>query len=490
MDKTAEVIQIPVIESIIRNENAYLDFLNHLGNFTDIDDLEYVGAINDYMRYAINKDNNLRSEDFERVNYINLIYGKDIQYDFEEYLNHTEQMITFSALLNILNNEEILNKFLKFNDNKDYFENISLDAYLMELEQLRAYCYNNKISLTDQENRSLHIIEERYAIELKRIKGESWYEVQESPDKRLMEEVVKGVDMNQDPLTIAYWLYVRLCNLLTYDVSYAVLQEVSPEAKESDIYNKSIKEIGIENNQVICKSWAELYCSILSNMGVKAIVAGNGHKYVLFEVNGEVIKADATNVYRNQDENFYMCDLARVQAGLKTTGFIYNDSTKKINSKIDEMNSIIDNHVKTLEEHVKSLEERYITVRRPEGIENEFKDSINMLASLASDSKLKDFELFKYVKALSKVLFPDEVKNKITVTYVALTNSENEFHAGMLMTLEDCGEYHYVIIDKYVANEISLGEVKDMIENNSMYLIGNNIRIPGLTKENENGLTK
>ena len=64
MDSTDKLISIDVIESILTDEDMYLDFINQSGDFFNIDIEEYISAINNYMSYITERTSDIDEQIF------------------------------------------------------------------------------------------------------------------------------------------------------------------------------------------------------------------------------------------------------------------------------------------------------------------------------------------------------------------------------------------------------------------------------------------
>ena len=137
----------------------------------------------------------------------------------------------------------------------------------------------------------------------------------------LKEKMYKNISSKYTPIEQAKLLYNRLNEEVSYSPSFF-------GAKSRVAYNQNIldsfasKKIDLTNVQdrdIVCYNWADMYSEILTDFGIENYVRGNGHKWVTFTIDGKYYFADATN-------NFLKAtDLTRAQTGLKSTGFFEID---------------------------------------------------------------------------------------------------------------------------------------------------------------------
>lgn len=94
------------------------------------------------------------------------------------------------------------------------------------------------------------------------------------------------------------------------------------------ILNQNITSDNVpNNNSVICKGWAELYCDLLRNEGTDAkVVKSQGRIHYWVEINlknGESIVADATDLIG------WQTDLVNSKVGKHSNGFLFINEQQK-----------------------------------------------------------------------------------------------------------------------------------------------------------------
>lgn len=95
----------------------------------------------------------------------------------------------------------------------------------------------------------------------------------------------------KEPLEIAYYLYIKTGQIFKYNPACKFMDENEFEqAKQEriDIEN-------VENFNVICFSWANMYVDLLKAFGIEAKVVGTDkHAFAKIVINGETYQADLT----------------------------------------------------------------------------------------------------------------------------------------------------------------------------------------------------
>ncbi len=492
-DGTIELISIDVIERIIKDNDTYQAFMRRVAEFEDIDEAAYVRAINDYMSYATIHSNDMTATDFNRVNCINLSNDIDITYDYDEYLSRTFSCISVAMLNQIISDEATFNKFMNFDMNRELFGNVDITNYLDELNGLIEYYYEHDIELSSIQNNRIRAIKRKYSLRLKRTVSLEGYTVTDEIDPELFKRVIDKIDITREPFYVARAVYIELAKLVSYDPSFLALnQDVSIE-QANDIYNKKVKDITLDDNRLVCKDWAELYCSILNLLGIRAVVSGDFHKYVTFDCDGTLMKADATNTVNTLDDSLSMPDLTRIQIGLQTGGYVCLEKDKDITDILHEVDKELGFATSSIEKKYNELEERYLKIKAQEkNYDQRVFDSIDFLRRVSCDSSLDNFELFKYITAFSKPLFNKNKVYGVETKFICVKGADIEYDAASLLAYSSSnGNIRYIIFTKGALEEVSESELIDRINNGQIKVLGKNTKIMGIDKESfNNGITK
>lgn len=189
-----------------------------------------------------------------------------------------------------------------------------------------------------------------------------------------LDEELKG--KNWDKGTKARYLYLRCCELFSFDSRYNYYKEL--ERFEDEIIGKlrlRDRKINLEDVtdfRVVCTVYSrEIYRELLSKLiGIPCNIIGTGHIYPEFSEPQEVykVKADATK-----------SDLARVKMGLKTEGYkpidcnFYDAFEKRLDQMDFEIGYKKDAYAN---EYLKQQAEKYI---QKEMVHNDSKTDITIL---------------------------------------------------------------------------------------------------------------
>lgn len=474
-DKTDKLIPISKLESILEDGDIFRKFILEFDHseelFEDIPKQEYIQALNQYMKFYIKLGVDLPRRYFDIMNYINTVHQIEEQYDYEEYLDKTERIIPVSFLEDILTKNEILEKFFNFDENRDLFPQ-NLDEYLSSLMNLVNYYIENNMPMPPNMDSNFRKIKSVYIFGFhhnEKLEGE--FELK-NIDKELEETIFKRVNVNADSFTLARAIYMELCRITSYDANYYAYQKVDKEGKiAQSIYNKPTEEVTLKNNKLVCKSFSEIYATLLNKVGIKAIVTGGHHKYTLFLCNGIVVKADATMTGSNIGEEFNLPDIIRVKLNLPTTGFSAYNNENNLSYVIEKADKENEEYQ---ERKLTELENRYRQIRNLENRKNlSFEEAISYLESIKA-GKLVDLEYTEYLKILLKLnLNRNQLKN---IRFCTCFEKQSEVYYPIFIvdgTEYITGEFPYFLFSEGNGlNCLSVSELKEK-QNGGQLLIMN-----------------
>lgn len=486
LDRTLELIPISLIESIIKDSNVFFKLIrtpnDPIFNKYSIDDI--VHAINDYMNYNIKYSKNLTKDDFERVNYLNKYINYNVVYNFEKYLDETSPLVTIEELEQILSNEDIYNKFLEFENNKDIFK-LDMNAYLSGLNQMIDYYNKSNIEINNKQMERFKQIIKLYSLEMKKYHTLDGYKYDEDLNEELVNKVLENVDLNLDPFTLSRAIYINLCKLVTYDVEFTALDQDLTNEKALEIYERSPENIDVNNNKIVCKTWAEIYQNLLERVNINAVVVGKKHKYVQFDCDGTLMMADATNSHYERTSNFYLDDITRIQIGLPTAGFRCLEDDKNIDLPLKKADEKIEYYKTSIEREFMALERSYCTVK-PKVIdsENNIKEQCIFLQSILDNTNLVGFELNKYATMILKNIFSGL---DIEHFHSIIKDENNKIESSLIFTILNNNEYKYMLYTKSSGlKEMSKEQLEYLIKNDTLKLLSKNRNIPEIMEvENE-----
>lgn len=138
----------------------------------------------------------------------------------------------------------------------------------------------------------------------------------------------------------ARYLYIRSCELFTYDERYDfIVSNIYNKMKKEELENLEIDLENLEDNRIICITYAQIYDKILKELlNIDSKQTGIKHKWLIFDINDQPMIADAT----------VSSDLARVKMKLWTYGY-----------EFFRKNSDCENDFKTIDKKIGYIKNEY-----------------------------------------------------------------------------------------------------------------------------------
>ena len=96
----------------------------------------------------------------------------------------------------------------------------------------------------------------------------------------LKEEILSKIDNNSDKLTKARTIYVLLALYLEFSTKF---QNTTP-VEMGKMYSETFDITNIPRTQINCNTWANIYCDLLTEVGIRSSIVDQGHKSVLFDI--------------------------------------------------------------------------------------------------------------------------------------------------------------------------------------------------------------
>ena len=482
MIPTQELIPISLIKAIISDSNKFVDFVKKDKEFANVDQKYYVNAINEYVQYEIN-NGNLTKDELKRIKYLNSKFKIKKKYK----LNKEKNEITVDDVLKILNSEELFNKFYNYEENKEFFNNIPIENYLNTMYDLFDYFDSNKTTVIDSVcQRRFNILMQKYSLKIKRNHLMNGVITYERLNEKLENLMFKGINSNDSKFTIARKLYLNSCKFLNYDLDYLFYDssDISKEGvdvneKINALRYKNIREITFDDNEVICSTWSKIYASLLNKVGIKNRVRGDYHKFVIFDCDGTLMSADATQSVKDMYTGIYINDFTRVQLGIKTQGYKCLEKNKDVSVNIKNIDKEYGYPNMSLEDLRSNFLNTYSTVeeQNPNKIRI-FKDNMTKLLALVKNLNLSGLEKLKALENYAKLLFP--IKELENINYKFCVKNELEKRVPYLIfTYKLDDEYLYFLISENDIKKVTKEELEEKLNTNYYLLNAYVTAIPG-----------
>ncbi|MFI3260432.1 MAG: hypothetical protein R3Y13_01815 [bacterium] len=397
---TLELIPLTMIQKIFE-DNTYSKLLilkirEKEDKFNDYDIVSIVNAINNYFDFFHKKyDEELSDKDYIIINNINNSYGKDTVYTrVEKNVSIDRKNVDLEAMTisrKLLEDNNYCEMFLS--SEKLVFEGIKVDLIIEKIKDLfELYYGHNTIpkNIITNYNRIIIQKDPNLLDEYKK------FDFDDELNQKIKKEILSNINKKNDKFSVARELYLTLGRVLRYKAEFVFYEKSDKKAKE--IYDTSIEEVTIKNNEVTCYAWSKIYASLLTELGIEAFVSGNYHKYVIFRVDDLLIKADATNAFYNK-EGIKINDLLNIPLDLPTVGFINMNHNPDFEEYLSEVDEKLDYRRSSFNEKVNSLSEYY---GAPKDLS--FEEGMKVLRQVDTSS-LKGLEYCAYISKLVKLIF-------------------------------------------------------------------------------------
>lgn len=479
-EATEELIPLSILHDILFDESVFKNFLERKDIFKDIDLDKTIINLNDYMRLIIKTSNELNPDVYRRINIINANYGN--KNSFNANLEGTDKLVPIEAIESILKDQLVFDRFMNFDNNKDEFNMGTLLAYLIEIVDYYNYIKEKEIVIDYEVIKRYKTIMKKYSLELKRFQSLEGSYAKGIINEAMEEDIFSSIDFNRNLFSTCYQLYWALNKRCKYSTSYIVMKDIQNEDLAMEIYNEDIENIDKDNNEVTCNTWANMYAYLLKRIGVDARVVGDYHKYVEFDCDGTLMRADATDAKLVGSDGFYLNDITRCQLGLQVENFICLETEKDISDILyEEYRAVVGNNtldalkLKALENQYK---EEYLSLEN----KTPFSLKIKLIKEKYLECGLKGAELAKYLDLLMKLSFSNDELINMEVRYVALRKQNNIYDMSVIFRVDD---NYYIFDDKVGLIVKETSEIIRMHNNKDLVLIGHNSRLNELNRSDD-----
>lgn len=317
-------------------------------------------------------------------------------------------------------------------------------------------------------------------------------------NEKLKEAVLSDMPDYFDNLEKAFYVYYKLCTVLSYDDRYFAKRSMN-EKREHQFFER-LQTITPENNVVICYEFNSLYARMLKDLGIIYELNGSnqyadGHVSITFRADKFMVNADSTI-------GMIKSDLAYAKNGLILTGFTLENENEKTKQEFEQKVDKVYDYLRSKE----SVTNNYKgTVRELTYLEEALPDDLSLdekvaiFISMTKDSTLKVMDKIPYEIKLSKILFDKGNKDdeQFQINYVSYQPDMNSsvHKTTKILTYNDKGikntkSNNYIFIDNnYEMHKTSLGEIKqELYRGRIRGLLRDDHIIPGTTLDEMNGV--
>lgn len=399
-----------------------------------------------------------------------------------DYLKKQKELIKNEDIIKILSEEEIFKKFYDFDKNKESFGNHVIEDYLNIMYNLFE---NSEYKINEIYKKRFNLLMQKYSLLIKKeheIIGEKTFE---SLNEKIRIAITKNINTSDSKFIIARKLYLNSCLILNYDIEYLFYNSVFNMEKIEDKINilnsikyKKLREITTENHKVICTTWAKMYARLLCEYGIMARVIGDYHKYVVFDCDGTLMMADATQSTNNKEYNIFLNDLTRVKLNATTKSYRCLEKNKiidKILENVDQQIGYKSINLERLEKEFLSSYNTVVNFNQEKSIL--FKDFMAKIYAILKMLKSTGMEKMLAIKIYLKLLYNFEKEDNLDSFLIIKDDELKEIN--LLITYRYSNDFIYCLIEENNIIYLSREELKMML-NNNYYLVNKNEKdIPG-----------
>lgn len=491
-----------IYNRLIEKHDANITFrtINNNGNKEDYAFNKF--RIIDALEWA-KENNRLTSDEIEKYKLLKM----SIEFNrfVEKYSNQTSSSIIEGNFVNLpvklfidlmTTNTKKLNNIIKEGKFADY----DLDVFVYALDD-----FLDKSGILDKfyipKNVSSNLSKLKENVDITHINRcldyEYTYLNKVKINEELNQNLLENIPKEFDDLEKAFYIYYKMCSILTYDEEYFAKRSL----KDNNIHNdfSRLSTITEENNKVICYEFNAIYARILKKLGIiyelnGSHVYGDGHTSLTFRIDKFLIRADST-------VGMIKSDLAYAKNGLFLTGFTLentNENTKKkFEEKIDRVYDYIKSNKIGLNDYQGTIRELSLFEKAlPNDLSLE--EKVAIFITMCKSSTLDVMDRIPYEIKLKNVLFKNKNldNDKFQINYISYETDPNNLkhQTTKILTYNQNGinnikNNNYIFIDPN--NEMHKTTLKDIKLglSNGLYrgLLNDKHTIPGVSLEEMNG---
>ena len=303
-------------------------------------------------------------------------------------------------------------------------------------------------------------------------------------------EVLKNIPQDYNDLEKSIYIYIKLCQLLSYDPKYYVNKE---KFKQEHMEYQNISKIGQEKNDVVCYEFVTIYSEMLKDMGISVasttglemdideesnIVYPNfadKHSNLKYSVNDILIFADSTisvlggdmiNAKANNRLNGLKC--LSVEENKKKE---FKDALEKVYNNLKIENSIFKKYGKDVKE--KTLVEKLkILFDDINGVDFNATDFISYITTLKHEL-FTEYELDWNLK-INFVGKNDSNEQYPVAIFSVNTNDIKNVQADTIQYLYDAKKHELIKYDNQELKQLFDSELFKLEETKAIPGISNN----------------
>ena len=246
-------------------------------------------------------------------------------------------------------------------------------------------------------------------------------------NEQLKNEIVNSIPSDYTKLEQSIYLYIKLCQTLSYDNSYYVNSKQTHQIHEEF---SNLKKITSQNPNAVCYEFVTLYSELLEKIGIKSNVSTSfyyqvdendnftadsfrdNHASLNYNVDNIIISADSTNSILNGD--FINAKMGNRLNGLKCKNIneadklVFESALEKVYSKFEKNNDL------------KIYNDDAIKLPLTERLKQLFNDIINI--------DVQGVDFISYITNIKHKYFSqDELQWNVSINYVGKNDGIDQY---------------------------------------------------------------
>ena len=250
------------------------------------------------------------------------------------------------------------------------------------------------------------------------------YEKDIEINEMLWEEIWSTVPEYFNRLEKAYYIYHKLCKMLSYDEE-AFINCLNPTTLEKHKISH-LRNINQDTSEVLCFEFTAIYAKFLDALDIPYNIYGNekynrqDHSHIEFAYDDFYIIADST-------KSLFEGDLVKAKNGQKNytlSGFYlsprHSESTK---DKFEQALKRVKDYIKKEDQDINYeslISEYYAMTKKETPLSPE--ERLNLLLSFMDNIKLKPTDSMGYIHNLKKVLFCSSYEDNCSLIFIKDNN--------------------------------------------------------------------
>lgn len=328
-------------------------------------------------------------------------YNIPVKY-FIEFLNLNEE--DYLAITTDCNPEKIYTSINKIP--KAHFI-YALTCFIKEHEITQNYELNNTAKI-----RFIHMSQSN-GVDIqalnKHTKPEGELHNEITINEELREAILKDMPNDLTPLEKAIYIYIKMCQFLSYDDEYYVESRYNQTRAHSDL--NYVSEISPSNGKTVCYEFNVIYSRLLSELGINfksnyrnsdAENYGSSHVHLEYRVDKFLIAADAS-------KTVLQSDMGRAKTGLPLRGLECLNNNNKTQTEFEKAKSKIYSLVLSQKEKASEQTNFDKLLREYQQIHNNpevsLEEKLDILLTKVNDAALIGIDALGYILTLKNVIF-------------------------------------------------------------------------------------